>query len=236
MGQRHQIYVFITDKDKKKVVGTGIHHQWLYGHTAGLQTVRVMEYHKAAEGENYHPLKEMTYRGIQAATDCLKALYQVIPETGYYTDSVHWLDNEPNGDYVTKCVKDPRFGDNNDGITVFDFTDPKKPTYCMMNIGKPIKGGELHADACDLPSMEPVSVEAYVRAYYPVGGSKYQKENHDAKWFAGNEKQIAPILERAKGFKVMTKARAKQLFPAMYKPTRTERERVLAAAKAGKVA
>ncbi|KAK0242739.1 hypothetical protein EDD85DRAFT_300916 [Armillaria nabsnona] len=51
-------------------------------------------------------------------------------------------------------------GDNNDGITVIDVSDPLKPAYCFVSVNG------LEA-AGDVPDMTPLSAEQYVRAYYP---------------------------------------------------------------------
>ncbi|KAK0486928.1 hypothetical protein EDD18DRAFT_1360140 [Armillaria luteobubalina] len=51
-------------------------------------------------------------------------------------------------------------GDNNDGITVIDVSDPLKPAYCFVSVNG------LEA-AGDVPDMTPLSAERYVRAYYP---------------------------------------------------------------------
>ncbi|KAG7449251.1 uncharacterized protein BT62DRAFT_929226 [Guyanagaster necrorhizus] len=51
-------------------------------------------------------------------------------------------------------------GDNNDGITVIDVSNPLKPAYCFVSVN----GLE---SAEEVPDMEPLSAEQYVRAYYP---------------------------------------------------------------------
>lgn len=53
-------------------------------------------------------------------------------------------------------------GDNNDGITVIDITEPTKPTYCFVSV----EGLEASDDA--VPTYVPLSAEQYVRAYYPA--------------------------------------------------------------------
>jgi len=214
MGQRHQIYLFVQErkgllKHKGKRLGFGLHHQWLYGETAGTQALRMMEYQAKASKETYHPLNgTLLYNGDEPR-QVLKAMYQINPETGYYSDSLSELNEYEKGQ-----VERPDTGDNNDGITVFDFTDPKKPTYCMMNICGQEKNSEC---VYDLPELTPVSIEEYVRTYYPIGGTGHQKEHWKATNFKHHEKNLAKLFKRASKFSVMTLERAKKLFPKMYK-------------------
>ena len=227
MGQRHQIYLFVQErkgfaKTKGKKLGFGLHHQWLYGETAGTQALRMMEYQEKASKESYHPLNGTILYNGDEPRQVLKAMYQINPETGYYSDSLSELNEYEKGQ-----VERPDTDDNNDGITVFDFTDPEKPTYCMMNIDS--QNLEYGGGVSVLPSLTPVSIEKYVRAYYPIGGTEYQKENWKATDFKRHEKNLAKLFKRASKFSVMTLERAKKLFPKMYKET----ENLKALKKAG---
>ncbi|KAJ6539242.1 hypothetical protein B0H19DRAFT_960316 [Mycena capillaripes] len=60
-------------------------------------------------------------------------------------------------------------GDNNDGITVFDITDPMNPSYCFVSIF----GLESAASI-------PLTAEQYCRAYYPVP-TEQEKQREGAK-------------------------------------------------------
>ncbi|KIY67805.1 hypothetical protein CYLTODRAFT_375353 [Cylindrobasidium torrendii FP15055 ss-10] len=53
-------------------------------------------------------------------------------------------------------------GDNNDGITIFDVTDPANPSYCFVAPGY-IEASE------EVESWVPLTAEQYARAYYPEG-------------------------------------------------------------------
>lgn len=209
MGQRHQVYVFVKDK-KGEPIGAGLYHQWLYGRTAGLQAVRMMEYFKEAKKENYHPLTGgvNTY-GLPILNKFLENFYSTIQETGYHSTEGSAIDTA-NG--WEDGVRDPRIIDNNDGVTVFDFTDPKNPTYCMMNI----HAQDGDRDSASLPKWTPVSAERYIRAYYPIGGTAYQKEHWKPKQFRENEKQLAKIFKRVPAHKLMTKERVRELFPVVF--------------------
>ncbi|KAF7352889.1 hypothetical protein MVEN_01256200 [Mycena venus] len=52
-------------------------------------------------------------------------------------------------------------GDNNDGITVIDITDPTNPSYCFVSIFGLEAGGAVK-------DRVPLTAEQYCRAYYPV--------------------------------------------------------------------
>jgi hypothetical protein len=51
--------------------------------------------------------------------------------------------------------------DNNDGITVFDVTDPEKASYCFVSI---LYYGD--EEQCELPLFIPLNAKEYVRSYY----------------------------------------------------------------------
>ncbi len=154
MGQRHQIYVVLPNNhpDRQKGKGIiGIHHQWLYGHTAVRLAERLLKFVLVAKGE-YNPWCS----AIRRAEDMLSACYSCDPDEGYYHD-VHILEHgEP---------QDPRKGDNNDGITVFDLRrlTGKRGSirYCFSSFGHN-----------GLPELTPLSAREYVRAYYPEAVSQ----------------------------------------------------------------
>ncbi len=150
MGQRHQIYV-VLPKDHhtgKRVIG--IHHQWLYGHTAARLCERfltfILQAKKVDTGSSYHP-----FANFDNPQPILEALYSCDAEEGYF-HNVCALDVE---------CDDPRKGDNNDGITVFDLRRLKgkkgRIGYCFASL-------DGHHD---LPELRPLSAREYVRGYYP---------------------------------------------------------------------
>jgi hypothetical protein len=207
MGQRHQVYIFVAD-DHGVPHGCMVHHQWLYGRTAGIQVIRMMKCQKKAAKEKYHPFTCLPTDWIDETRDALKAIYSLIPEVGYF-HNITTLEDK----WEKECMENPKKGDNNDGITIYDFTNPKVPTYCMMNIHEQDKkSSSVHA----LPLLTPCSVEEYIRAYYPLGGSDYQKETWTPKQFASHEKTLAKLFRDAKPFRIMPKSRVKFLFPKLY--------------------
>jgi hypothetical protein len=213
MGQRHQVYLFLKD-DAGKTHGTGIHHQWLYGANAGLRTTQFMEFQKKSNGDKYNAINKVYFGGLHVTTEAMQAFYMVNWEHGFVSTSAHFIGEAPQDKWEKQCVIDPRHGDNNDGITVYDFTDLKKPTYCMVNIAACKENHE--GSVCFLKPFKACSVEEYIRAYDPIGGTEYQRKEWDAAKFAKNEKDILPILKRASKFHIMKQARLEEIFPVMF--------------------
>jgi hypothetical protein len=153
MGQRHQIYVALpkTTRFEKKVIG--IHHQWLYGHTAIRMATLFLRYVKTEPhlGSEYHPFA----LGYDSPEALLKTLYSCDHEEGYYHNVCVLEDGEP---------EDPNLGDNNDGITVFDLRDvvQGRVSYCFANLYDP----EDPPDRA-FPMLTPVTGRTYARRYYP---------------------------------------------------------------------
>jgi hypothetical protein len=153
MGQRHQIYVVLPKDHPQAAAGKkviGIHHQWLYGHTAARMCERFLRYVLEAKKSSCHPFVE----GFQSAGEILSAIYSIDHDNGYY-HNVTVLDyGEP---------EDPSRGDNNDGITVFDLRRLKgkrgRIGYCFVSLFDGYK---------DLPKLKPLSARQYVRGYYPA--------------------------------------------------------------------
>jgi hypothetical protein len=157
MGQRHQVYValppghpHVRDGKRKNI---GVHHQWLYGHTAARLCRNFLTFVLKAKKEagHYHPFEN----GYESAEEMLKAIYSCDPEFGYY-HSAHILDaGEP---------EDPMRGDNNDGITVFDLRRIHEKrgnvSYCFVWLYE-------SDDDAKLPAFVPLSARQYVRGYYP---------------------------------------------------------------------
>jgi hypothetical protein len=216
MGQRHQVYVAFKNYGKSeenpRTEIVGIHHQWLYGRTAAMQAVRMMRLvsgkeNKSAIWDSYNP-----FHNYKRALQTLIAIYSIIPETGYFTDLSGYA--ELSGG---ECL-DPRRGDNNNGISIFDFTDLEHPAYCFFAFE--------YMECCRNKEHElftPMSVAYWLDScYYPrskkSGWQTYQRENNKSA-----EKEIQETLAEcdkikadAKGLKLLTPKRLKELFPAMF--------------------
>jgi hypothetical protein len=197
MGQRHQIYLHGARQPNPKAAAQyarasapdapfkrwenyrvsstgviGLHHQWLYGHTAVQLLKQALEYAKRLEGE-YHVFQPEGHVG--SPTAALTALYSLDVRTGYY----HTVSELDYGE-----VENPDRGDNNDGITIIDLTDPKRPGYCFVNL----RGSELDG----VPAYAPLTAHQYLRHYY----HNYLLPGKDAKqerWFKQMRKDVRGV-------------------------------------------
>ncbi|KAK0206519.1 hypothetical protein DFS33DRAFT_594858 [Desarmillaria ectypa] len=176
MGQRHQVFAIakIIPKDDTRAYCRCIaawHHQWCYG-TLPLKATR-----------RFLTLLEQK----ENAEIVLDEIRRVQNKYGRWREKPE-LPNLPCS-YISFLMgsawnvdlddpADPYFhrgtflgsildadmgsteGDNNDGITVIDVSNPLKPAYCFVSVN----GLEV---AEEVPDMEPLSAEQYVRAYYP---------------------------------------------------------------------
>lgn len=214
MGQRHQVYVAFKDYsgdwvNTPKVTIIGIHHQWLYGRNAATQANRMMQL-----VENNRSIKSYAMDGYcnpfytkERAMETLKAIYSMIPELGYFHD-VYPLENG-------EC-ENPLLGDNNEGITIFDFTDFSSPKYCMMGINERPFEIEVFKNS-DPVRLFPYASWEYAQFYYPENPNAYWIQNAKNKRQINQVRaEIRKIDKTAKKFKLLTVQRVKELFPAMF--------------------
>lgn len=226
MGQRHQIYVALphcylcNGKGKRPDMpkqnecngcggrGTshgkvmGIHHQWLYGHTAIKSCARFLTFlRKRIESDD----AKYGITGFDNPIDALCAVYSCNPEEGYYHNVSPFTPDEG------EC-KDPRKGDNNDGITIIDARDIRNGVvrYAFMSVQVDTEG------AHPLPHFVPVSARTYVESYYPVGGEKDTPEVREA---------IEATLAKyeALNVEVLTPKQVRQIFPSLRRLVREPR-------------
>lgn len=207
MGQRHQIYV----KMPSKLGIAGFHHQWLYGITAVESLSRVLKFWQN-QGE-YGALKQDTAYGLKRQSEVIRSIYSTDIETGYW----HFVHNLQENDETPSEVKDPRNGDNNDGITIIDISNGDF-RYCFMNIC------HLEGEIRSIPKLKPLTAREYLLAYYPKffdkkgsrlaqGQSTKEREDIDAETFDRVLMRLLAIEENAK---LLTLKECKALFPAMY--------------------
>ena len=214
MGQRHQIYLALppcslcegTGKrlDGMEVRGgcngcggkgwmhgkvVGVHHQWLYGHTAIKQLGRALSFIKA---DMAMKSSGKLSSGYVDPVGILKGIYSCIPEEGYFHE-VHPLEDE---------CEDPRRGDNNDGITILDARGIRdgRLGYAMMALEDGNEGKEK------LPEFVPVDACAYVNSYYP-------REKRDMNLV----KLIAPLLKNVldSGATLLSAKDVGEIFPSL---------------------
>lgn len=215
MGQRHQIYA----KMPKELGIAGFHHQWLYGMNAVKSLARVVKFYE--NQSEYGPLKDTTGYGLLRQSKVIESLYSTDPETGYWHHISNFL--EEYGDEPSSEILDPRNGDNNDGITILDFSKGDL-RYCFMNIC------HLEGEVRDVPKLKPLSAREYLLSYYPEFFNKLGRVDWQLKEQTGEVKRyqiddeefdqgLHALLSIEKTAKLLTLAECKKLFPAMY-PTK----------------
>ena len=176
MGQRHQLFVIAKVGGKYRCL-SAIHHQWLYGFTALRRCKELLLIFQAADNRtpiqqeliwaskqpdsfwktplNYHlPESNIPFPYI---TTCLKLGASFEAAEGYY----HSVLIEPFG-------MDFDGGDNNNGITIIDISQPHSPRYCFVDF----IGMESQTE---VELMSPLSASTYLWAYYDEGDPKFSE-------------------------------------------------------------
>lgn len=215
MGQRHQIYLAIEDKEGGTRV-LGLHHQWLFGQIALslLNQFLTFVHKQTAEQHGYCQLVEDNcYANLDAHKEIFRALYSTLASEGYW-HAVHDLDVE---------LTNPLLGDNNDGITIIDLRGIKKrkhaqltdaryeglPRYCFMSLcGLEGRGKQPKV-------LTPLSAKQYVDHYYPLDATNLPAYVNDE--FRAENDALVASLER---FPLMTREQVKRLFPKMFEKTK----------------
>lgn len=217
MGQRHQIYVRLPKVDYGKSNPNtrgektiGIHHQWLYGKTALKLLKQYLEFNAIKDAEDK---KFDSFTRNYDQLEKLAACYSLLAAEGYY-HGVYQFTEENDKD----CLADPRLGDNNDGITVIDLSKPEIE-YCFMSIG--------HIEATNGENcrvLKPLSAIEYVTYYYPHWQKGLVQSRSDDKLEPCPELQaeISALAEFFKGYKVLSLARVKKIFPKMFKDEKSK--------------
>ena len=154
MGQRHQIYIFIKDKDNT-IHSLAYHNQWCYGTLPLKHLKRFVTYQdKASEfsgiGWGHNEIDEFL----------INSLLSVDPNEGFYS---HYLNDTK--DMMTPKGIDPHKGDNNDGITIMYLEDQSKIVkYAFMGVHEGWSGGY----------KIPLSAREYLRLYHEEGSDKWK--------------------------------------------------------------
>jgi len=210
MGQRHQVYLRLPEvyynprnPNNRHATTIGIHHQWLFGQTALMLLVNFMTFWEGTKANADSPFVGWHRSNVQAI---LNGIYSIDYMRGYY-QSVQELDPE--------CCLDPRFDDNDDGITIIDVTG-ETPEYCFMAICG------LDGDSSfTVKNFTPLSAHQYVVAYYPhyltesrtTNSRESQKEIVEIKEFYLEAKGLVRTLAN---YKVLTIERVQDIFPQMF--------------------
>lgn len=208
MGQRHQVYLRVKNKNNDKTEVIGLHHQWLYGYTA----VRLLR--------NYLTFVGASDSSKAAATDynptkVLEGAYSFDPDRGYH-HGVH------AGEDMKREAQDPRMGDNNNGITVIDLLDPDNPKYCFMSVGHL----ECLHDSVQHPGDIQDNQELFYENFIPIDAEQWMKLHYGKNWKvefrdSGDAddlqllKDITEWLDFLNNFKVLGVQDCGEIFPDM---------------------
>lgn len=215
MGMRHQVYVVLPTEHPlaKKTPVVGLHHQWLYGHTAARQLARFLTFVQKAGTSMSHPLLS----GFDDPLKILTAIYTCDPEAGYFSN-VHPFVGED-----AEVCKNPLLGDNNEGITVIDLRKLSikngkrrgKIAYAFVSFG--------HKDFVE---NTPMSAREYVHGYYPEVVPIVREKGKVVPSFLADGKVCDTEAEErvreveALKVSVMTQEALEEVFPTLRAPAR----------------
>lgn len=164
------------------------HHQWLYGRSAPLACLNVLDFLDGTNDKDVstNPFSSeygKYYRGI-TPKERVKTITSVLAifrdrELHPYTRNngverfsfLNYEEPEMRQDFTR--------GDNNDGIFIIDVATKK---YCFMNIYKQDK---KRTSSAALPQLQPMSAIDYIEAYFPSTMTIGAKSH--IKWLQGKE-------------------------------------------------
>ena len=235
MGQRHQIYVKLPKVDYNpnncnnrptKVIG--IHHQWLFGATAMRMLNLLIKFVLNSRIEYC----ELLGSNLKDAVHVLKTLYSVDHDKGYFHRTCVLEDGE---------CKDPRLGDNNNGITIIDLSkltqdfdgDVKSAIkYCFMSIGhleclgKSLINNKYSKKDPEYKNLSPISATEWASLHYPDykkllnqtnERKQLKKDLNIANGVVEFAEYIDNLVKDLSQFKVLTLDEIKKIFPKMFK-------------------
>jgi len=195
---KNEVKAFAGMYGEKANIIVAFHHQWLYGRSALLSALTILEVNKGLdESRNFFSKNYSSYGCDDSINDFKAPIKHLFNFLKYKTDglskhtriSIENYTNLNEDEGGIDFTKDFTIGDNNDGIYI---VDTKTNKYCFMNID----------DTNDLPKMKPLTASEYVKSYYPETVEKNKEIN-------------AEFIERFKEFKVLTMDEVIQLFPEM---------------------
>ncbi|KAJ7146263.1 hypothetical protein C8R44DRAFT_10800 [Mycena epipterygia] len=176
MGQRHQIFIVARVVPQGSTVARyrcvgAYHHQWCYGDIP-LEQLRKFLY--LIQEEDNVQIVEEEIRAIQEkyGSGDSEPKFPVLPcpYTTFLLASAWCVDLEYPGYYASggefrytflPAMMGSTKGDNNDGITVVDITDPTNPSYCFVSTFG-LSGEEPEVA---VEKRVPLSAEQYAAAY-----------------------------------------------------------------------
>ncbi|TFK70016.1 hypothetical protein BDN72DRAFT_819439 [Pluteus cervinus] len=176
MGSPHQAYIIAKviphgrNKPNYRCIGA-IHHQWCYGSLPLGAALRFMALIKQKENADIIKEEVKALNGKYGSRLSQPPLIPSVPcpFTNFLMNSAWSVDLTPDPKsgymYLSNAIDEDAFmrmseGDNSDGQTVIDVTDPSSPSYCFI-----LSDGD-----------QPITAEEYIRYYYPAGSSDEAEE------------------------------------------------------------
>ncbi|KAL8887017.1 MAG: hypothetical protein Q9215_005353 [Flavoplaca cf. flavocitrina] len=201
MGQRHQLFVIARIIGRYRQLAA-IHHQWLYGHTALRRCRDILNIF--GNKTNRIPLPQELIAASQKDDDFWLAAHddrhknEHVPFPFIMTCLVTGASFNLDG-YYHNVLVEPFYmaydeGDNNNGITVFDITEPANPRYCFVDFM-----GMESERGVDLNT--PLSARTYLEAYY---------ELNDA---TNDEVGLLPLVESFQNRSLITEEALAETWP-----------------------
>ncbi|KAJ7276309.1 hypothetical protein B0H12DRAFT_1005119 [Mycena haematopus] len=202
MGQRHQIFLVARvamrsiAEPRYRCLGA-YHHQWCYGRLPLIAARRfltlikqqdnvelVREELRALQGNYGEGTTEPRMPNVPCpyTTFLMASAFCVDLESPFYGSGVSFRNS------VMQAHMGSTDGDNNDGITVFDITDPADPSYCFVSTF----GLESAVEV-------PLSAEQYCRAYYPIP----EAEQADKEGVKETEEDVQQKIDALRNERVM---------------------------------
>ncbi|KAG6876549.1 hypothetical protein C0992_012472 [Termitomyces sp. T32_za158] len=174
MGQRHQAFLIAKiiphgDTDAKYRCVAAMHHQWCFGSLPLHATRRLLTLLKKPEHATIVIEELRTLDGKYGRWGVSPKMPPIpCPFSSFLMLSAFNFDlgDDPEETYQgsyfdpLNCNMGSSEGDNNDGITVVDITDPRNPAYCFA-----------------FPKRSPLTATQYIRGYYPVPTPGEENDN-----------------------------------------------------------
>ncbi|KAL1753441.1 hypothetical protein FB107DRAFT_276705 [Schizophyllum commune] len=225
MGQRHQAWIIARvkphggGKPRYRCIG-GIHHQWCYGSLPLKGLIRIATLLQQKPNAD---IVQEELRAIEGKYGSHLAEAPKIPNCPCrYTTFL--LNLAFNADLDPESVSGQYFsngslgnvlpaswgcwgGDNNDGLTIIDVTDPYNTRYCFL-------GG----DETETEDSGRLTAQKYLEAYYDIDREDPQMRDH-----------LRQVLDACKGFELIDIGALQEAFPSDFKgpasSTKVEEER-----------
>ncbi|EDR04956.1 uncharacterized protein LACBIDRAFT_330180 [Laccaria bicolor S238N-H82] len=218
MGQRHQ--AFLIARVKSKAHGetpaetryrciAALHHQWCYGRLPVKAARRFLTLVK--QKDNAQIILEELRNFDNATSSKIPCPYSLFLLTSAWTVDLTPGEEYNSGGSILSAEMGSSDGDNNDGITIIDVTDPENASYCF------------HESEEDTP----INAEGYVRAYYP-NHQDTSKEPLDTqkKEEREIEQDVLATIASLDDAPLITIDKLAEAWPYEYRSTRTPPEQV----------